>query len=162
MKLSLGCLALGTLLAIGPASGFAHAGDAAAAPHDYQALEREHEPGRQQRRRRVAERRVRERDRVAGREDETVGEASPRPHEVPPHRARQHQREEEVHLRARSTRVAALPVVQREVDELVDDVLEHVPLGELPVIRTTDGRRRRARCLTDHRAPMLDAGRLRR
>src|SRR5688572_31059294 len=46
------------------------------------------------------------------------------------HRARQQEGEQHVHLRARAAGMAALPVVQREVDEFVDDVLRHLPHGK--------------------------------
>jgi hypothetical protein len=46
------------------------------------------------------ERRVHERDGVPGGEDEAVGERAPRTQEVPAHRAGEHEREQEVDLRA--------------------------------------------------------------
>ena len=76
------------------------------------------------------ERRVDERHGVAGREHEPVGERPPRAEHVPPHRAREHERDEHVDLRPRAAGMAALPVVQREVDELVDQVLGEFPHRE--------------------------------
>ena len=73
---------------------------------------------------------VHDRGGVPGREHESVGVGEPGPADVPAHRAREHGREQEVHLRARAARVAALPVVEGEVDELVDDVLDDLPVGE--------------------------------
>ena len=75
--------------------------------------------------------RVDERDRVPRGQHEAVGERQPGAADVPPHRPGQQCRQEQVHLRPRAARMPALAVVQREVDELVDDVLEHLPRREL-------------------------------
>ncbi len=66
---------------------------------------------------------VDERDGVAGGQDETVGEAQPRPAHVPSHSPRQGERQHHVDLRARPARVPALAVIERQVYALVDKVL---------------------------------------
>ena len=76
------------------------------------------------------ERRVDERHGVARRKHEPVAEGAPGMEDVPAHPAREHEREKDVHLRPRPAGVTALAVVQRQVDELVDDVLRHFPHRE--------------------------------
>ena len=68
-----------------------------------------------------------------GRPTARIGRAKrqPRPAQVPAHGARQHQRQQHVDLRARAARMAALAVVQRQVDRLVDDVLDDLPALEV-------------------------------
>ncbi len=68
---------------------------------------------------------------VAGGEDESVAEPKPRPPDVPAHRPGQEQRQEHVDLGPRTARVAALAVVEGEVDALVDEVLEDLVAFEV-------------------------------
>src|ERR1035437_6911209 len=49
---------------------------------------------------------------------------SPRPADIPAHRSGEEQREEHVNLGPRAAGMAALAVVEREVDQLVDEILE--------------------------------------
>src|SRR5207249_4972222 len=74
--------------------------------------------------------RVNERYRVTRRQDDAIAEAAPRPQQIPTHRAGQHQCEKQMDLRARAAGMTALPVVQGEIDELVDDVLGDLPQRE--------------------------------
>ena len=73
---------------------------------------------------------VDQRDRVTGREHEAVREWSPGLADVPAHGAREEERQEEVDLGARPAGMAALTVVQRQVDRLVDDLPDRVPVLE--------------------------------
>ena len=77
------------------------------------------------------ERRVDQRHRVPRGQHEPVAEPAPRPQHVPAHRAGQQQRQHHVHLGPRPARVPALPVVERQVDALVDEVLDHLVAGEV-------------------------------
>ena len=74
---------------------------------------------------------VNQRDDVAGGEDEAVAEPAPRPADVPAHRAREEQRQHHVDLGARAAGMPALAVVEGQVDALVDEVLEHLVVGEV-------------------------------
>ena len=68
---------------------------------------------------------------VTRREHETITESAPRLPQVPAHRPREQQRQQHVGLGPRAARMPALTVVQREVDALVDQVLEDLVSCEL-------------------------------
>ncbi len=76
-------------------------------------------------------RRVDQRHGVAGREHEAIAEAQPRPADVPAHRPGQEQRQEHVDLGSRAAGMPALAVVELQVDELVDQILEDLVVGEV-------------------------------
>jgi hypothetical protein len=76
------------------------------------------------------ERRVEERVRVARDQHDAVGEALAEVAEVPAHRSREERDEQHVNLAAGAAGMAALPVVQHDVDALVDDVLQLFPVGK--------------------------------
>lgn len=78
---------------------------------------------------------VHQRNGVARRKHETVGEWQPRTADIPAHGSRQQQCQEDVHLRARATGMPGLTVVEGEVDCLVDDLPD-----QLPVIKGAFGR----------------------
>ncbi len=64
--------------------------------------------------------------------DKAVGEAQPRPPQVPSHAPRQHEGQQQVNLRCpRPARVAALAVVEGDVDALIDEVLEGLEAREV-------------------------------
>ena len=69
--------------------------------------------------------------RVTRGQHETVAEPAPRPQQVPAHGPGQQQRDHHVHLGPGSAGVPALPVVQGQVDALVDQVLDHLVPGEV-------------------------------
>ena len=72
-----------------------------------------------------------ERHDVTRREHEAITESAPRLPQVPAHRPREQQRQQHVDLGPRAARMPALTVVQREVDALVDQVLEDLVSCEL-------------------------------
>ena len=96
------------------------------------------------------QRRVDERHGVAGTEHEPIAERQPRPAHVPAHRAREHQRQEHVDLRARAARMAALAVVERQVDALVDQVLDDLVALEIRLGRAIQGVDARGLSLQNH------------
>ncbi len=67
---------------------------------------------------------------MAGGKDETVAETQPRPADVPAHRPGQEQGQEHVDLGPRAAGVAALPVVELQVDQLVDEILQDLVMSE--------------------------------
>ena len=69
--------------------------------------------------------------RVPGREDESVGEGEPGAADVPAHGARQQQRQKDVDLGPAAAGMPRLAVVEGEVDHLVDEVLDDLPVPEL-------------------------------
>jgi len=76
------------------------------------------------------ERRVHQWDRVPRGEHEAICEWQPGLADIPAHRPREQRRQQQVHLGPRAPRVTALTVVEREIDQLVDDVLHHFPYRE--------------------------------
>ncbi len=64
-------------------------------------------------------------------EHEAVAEALLRVADIPAHLARQQQRQQGVHLGARAARMPALAVVEDDVDGVVDQVFDHLPVGEV-------------------------------
>ncbi len=94
------------------------------------------------------QRRVHERHGVAGREHEPIRERPPRLADVPAHGAGEEERQEHVDLGARAAGVAALAVVQRQVDRLVDDLPDRIPALELRDRLVVEAIRR----------PLLDGG----
>jgi len=74
---------------------------------------------------------VDERNGMTGGEDEPVLEPQPGLTQVPAHGAREEGGEEQVDLGARAARVPGLPVVDRQVEALIDEILEHLPLFEM-------------------------------
>ena len=77
------------------------------------------------------QRRIHQGHRVARGQHEPVAEPAPGPQQVPAHRPGQQQRDQHVHLGPGSAGVPALAVVQRQVDALVDQVLDHLIPGEI-------------------------------
>ncbi len=51
--------------------------------------------------------------------------------DIPSRNTGQQHRDERVHLRPRSAGMPALTVIQLNVDELIDDILEFLPLWEI-------------------------------
>src|SRR5262249_10905855 len=72
-----------------------------------------------------------QRDAVPRRQDEAIAKPLLGMADVPARDTGEQRRDEQVDLGARAARVAALAVVQLDVDELVDDVLDLFPLREL-------------------------------
>src|SRR5690348_16464054 len=72
--------------------------------------------------------RIYQRHGVARRKDESVHEWPPRLAQVPAHRAREEQRQEQMDLGPRPTRMSALAVVERKVDRLVDQLAQELPV----------------------------------
>ncbi len=73
---------------------------------------------------------VDERDGVAGAQHEAVREATGRIADVPPHRPAQEGGEQDGRLGPRASGVPALAVVDDDIDELIDQVPDRVPVGE--------------------------------
>ena len=71
---------------------------------------------------------------VAGHQDEAVAESLLGMADVPAHGAAQQQADEVVDLGAAAAGVPALAVVEHQVDLLIDDVLDDLPVGEIVLL----------------------------
>ncbi len=69
--------------------------------------------------------------RVPGAQHESISEPEPGPPDVPAHGSTEQEGEEEMDLGTGTPGVAALPVVEGEVDALVDDILHGLEAGEV-------------------------------
>src|SRR5689334_14423593 len=76
---------------------------------------------------------------MARAEHEPVAERQPRPPHVPAHRPAEHQRQKHVDLGSGAARVAALAVIERQIDALIDQILDDLVAREIALRGAVQG-----------------------